>query len=187
MLDDHFDLVIMNPPFTRATNHEGAHADITNPVFAAFNATRDDQTEMGKRLNRVARNSAYHGNAGIASAFAALGHLKLKPGGVLALVLPLTATTGSSWQSFRRTLAQNYTDISVLSTAAIDRDMAFSSDTGMAECLIVARKLDKEETLCDRAVFTSFRRRPIGFAHSATTARAIDDNIGSLRAVEDGP
>ena len=100
MLDDHFDLVIMNPPFTRAANHEGAHADITNPVFAAFNATRDDQTEMGKRLNRVARKSAYHGNAGIASAFAALGHLKLKPSGVLALVLPLTATTGSSWQSF---------------------------------------------------------------------------------------
>ena len=142
---------------------------------------------MGRRLNRVARKSAYHGNAGIASAFAALGHLKLKPGGVLALVLPLTATTGSSWQSFRRTLAQNYADISVLSIAANVRDMAFSSDTGMAECLIVARKLDKEETLCDRAVFTSFRRRPIGFAHSATTARAIDDNLGSLRAIEDGP
>ena len=37
--DAGFDLVIMNPPFTRATNHEGAHADITNPAFAAFNAT----------------------------------------------------------------------------------------------------------------------------------------------------
>ena len=30
-----YDLVIMNPPFTSATNHEGAHADITNPAFAA--------------------------------------------------------------------------------------------------------------------------------------------------------
>jgi hypothetical protein len=37
--DEGFDLVIMNPPFTRATNHEGAHADITNPAFAAFDAT----------------------------------------------------------------------------------------------------------------------------------------------------
>ena len=105
--DEGFDVVIMNPPFTRATNHEGAHADITNPAFAAFNATREDQTEMGKRLNRAGRKSAYHGNAGIASAFAALGHLKLKPGGVLALVLPLTSTTGGSWQNLRRTLAQN--------------------------------------------------------------------------------
>ena len=38
--DEDFDIVIMNPPFTRATNHEGAHSDITNPAFAAFNATR---------------------------------------------------------------------------------------------------------------------------------------------------
>ena len=49
--DEGFDLVIMNPPFTRATNHEGAHADITNPAFAAFDATRDDQTAMGGRIN----------------------------------------------------------------------------------------------------------------------------------------
>ena len=40
-------------PFTRATNHEGAHADITNPAFAAFDATPTDQTEMGNRVNQV--------------------------------------------------------------------------------------------------------------------------------------
>ena len=51
--DESFDIVIMNPPFTRATNHEGAHADITNPAFAAFNATREDQTAMGRRLNQL--------------------------------------------------------------------------------------------------------------------------------------
>ena len=53
--DEGYDLVIMNPPFTSATNHEGAHADITNPAFAAFNATHVDQTEMGRRANRLAR------------------------------------------------------------------------------------------------------------------------------------
>ena len=86
--DGAYDLVIMNPPFTSATNHEGAHADITNPAFAAFNATHADQTAMGKRANRLADDTCYHGNAGIASAFAALAHKKLKPGGILALVLP---------------------------------------------------------------------------------------------------
>lgn len=185
--DEGFDLVIMNPPFTRATNHEGAHADITNPAFAAFNATRQDQTEMGRRLNLMGRNSAYHGNAGIASAFAALGHMKLKPGGVLALVLPLTASTGASWRNFRRALAQNYTDISVLSIAVDKRDVAFSSDTSIAECLIVARKFVVGEESCNRAMFTSFDRRPSDFAQSAITARAIYGNIGAVRAVEDGP
>ena len=79
--DEGFDMVIMNPPFTRATNHEGAHADITNPAFAAFGATSTDQTAMGKRVNQLGKGTCYHGNAGIASAFAALGNKKLKPGG----------------------------------------------------------------------------------------------------------
>lgn len=82
--DNYFDLVIMNPPFTRATNHEGAHADVTNPAFAAFDASCADQTAMGNRINELGRGSCYHGNAGIASAFAALGHRKLKSGGVRA-------------------------------------------------------------------------------------------------------
>ena len=185
--DEGFDLVIMNPPFTRATNHEGAHADITNPAFAAFNATRQDQTEMGKRLNRFGRNSAYHGNAGIASAFAALGHMKLRPGGVLALVLPLTAAGGSSWQNFRRMLAQNFNDISVLSIATNNRDMAFSSDTSIAECLVIARKSEQDEKSPKRAAFTSFNRRPVGFAQSANIALAIFRNVRSIRGVEDGP
>ena len=141
--DEGFDLVIMNPPFTRATNHEGAHADVTNPAFAAFNATRADQTRMGSRINWLGRDTCYHGNAGIASAFAALGHRKLKRGGVLAMVLPLSAAAGLSWQKFRQMLATDYTDLAVFSIAANGRDMSFSSDTGMAECLVIARKQTK--------------------------------------------
>ena len=71
--------MIMNPPFTRATNHEGAHANITNPAFAAFDATDDDQTAMGGRVNRLGDGTCYQDNAGIASGFAALAHQKLKP------------------------------------------------------------------------------------------------------------
>ena len=131
-----FDLVIMNPPFTRATNHEGAHADITNPAFAAFDATPEDQTEMGKLINVMGKKTCYHGNAGIASAFAALADRKLKPGGVLALVLPLSAASGLSWQGFRKMLVGNYTELTVLTIAAADNeDLSFSADTGLAECL----------------------------------------------------
>ena len=176
----------MNPPFTRATNHEGAHSDITNPAFAAFNATREDQKAMGKRLNQLGRGSAYHGNAGIASAFAALGHRKLKPGGVLALVLPLSAAVGLSWQNFRDVLSQHYTDISVLSIAANGKDMAFSSDTGMAECLVVARKLREDEAAAETMDFTSFKHRPGGLPHSAAIAVAIS-NSGGIRGIEGGP
>ena len=184
--DEGYDLVIMNPPFTSATNHEGAHAEITNPAFAAFDATRADQTAMGNRANQLADNTCYHGNAGIASAFAALAHKKLKPGGVLALVLPLSVANGLSWQGFRDMLDDHYTDVTVLSVAANGRDMSFSSDTGMAECLVIARRLRPDETRQDRARFTSLSHRPRGFSHASSLASSLLDG-SRVRNIEDGP
>ena len=185
--DANFDLVIMNPPFTRATNHEGAHADITNPAFAAFDATPADQTEMGNRINQLGKDSCYHGNAGIASAFAALAHKKLRPGGVLALVLPLSAAAGLSWQNFRETLAENYTDLTVLSIAGSDNDqLSFSADTGMAECLVIARKGKQAEATTGRGHFVSLGRRAGSFAHAGALAMNVS-NPKQARCIEDGP
>ncbi len=185
--DDDFDLVIMNPPFTSATNHEGAHADITNPAFAAFDATHADQTEMGARANRLAKNTCYHGNAGIASAFAALAHKKVKLGGVIALVLPLSAAAGLSWQGLRKMLARYYTDVTVLSIAGNGRDMAFSADTGMAECLVVARRVRVDEQPDDADRFVSLSRRPQGFAHASALVAGCAVDSSQVRRIEDGP
>ena len=84
---------------------------------------------MSKRLDEFKQGTCYHGSAGMASAFAALADRKLKPGGVLALVLPLSVSAGTSWEKFRQMLAGGYTDLEVLSIAANGRDMSFSSDT----------------------------------------------------------
>ena len=185
MPDQRFDLVIMNPPFTRATNHEGAHADVTNPAFAAFDATPENQTAMGNRINELGRGTCYHGNAGIASAFAALAHSKIKPGGILALVLPLSAAAGLLWQGFRQMLAEGYSDLEVLSIAANGKEMSFSSDTGMAECLVVARK--RATAAEDRVTrFASLRRRPQGFAEAAAIAQPIVAGA-TIRNIADGP
>ena len=181
-----FDLVIMNPPFTRATNHEGAHADITNPAFAAFGATSTDQTAMGNLINELGKGTCYHGNAGIASAFAALGDKKLKPGGVLALVLPLSAASGLSWQGFRQMLDRYFTDLTVLSIAANGKEMSFSSDTGMGECLVIARKRKAGESQMTSAHFVSLHHRPRGFAEADSIAKNILDS-SEVRQLEDGP
>ena len=186
VLDKSFDLVIMNPPFTRATNHEGSHADVVNPAFAAFNANKADMDDMGKRLNQLGRNSSYHGNAGIASAFTALAQRKLKPGGVLALVLPLSAAAGLSWRGFRDMLEQDYTDLTVVSIAADGGDMSFSSDTGMAECLVIARKSKAGVPPGRRAHFASLKRRPSGLAQTAAIARSFATS-DTVRTIEDGP
>ena len=182
-----YDLVIMNPPFTRATNHEGAHADITNPAFAAFDATDEDQSAMGKRATKLAKNTCSHGNAGIASTFAALAHKKVKLGGVLALVLPLSAASGLSWEGLREMIARDYTDVTVLSIAENDREMAFSSDTGMAECLVIARRLRVDEKPNDAYRFISLSRRPQGFAYARALVAGCALDSSQVRQIEDGP
>ena len=105
--DGTFDLVIMNPPFTRNTTREGATADAVAAAFAAFDATETDQRDMAKRMGELRIGTSYHGNAGIASAFAGLAHNKLKPGGTLALVLPLSVAVGLAWQNFREMVARS--------------------------------------------------------------------------------
>ena len=185
--EESFDLVIMNPPFTRSTNHGGAHHDVVNPAFAAFGAPAADQTRMSDRLNRFGANNCYHGNAGLASAFAAVANRKLKQGGVFAFVLPLVAAAGQSWDKFRRMLAAEYTDISVISIAAANFDsISFSADTGLGECLIIARKRVGDERKAQRAQFTSLRQRPQDIAQASIVATAILDNP-EVRRIEDGP
>ena len=181
-----FDLVIMNPPFTRNTTREGAYAGTITAAFAAFGASDEDQRAMADRMKVLKEGTSYHGNAGIASAFAALAHRKLKPCGVLALVLPLSAASGLSWQGFRKMLEAYYTDLTVLSIAANGKDMSFSSDTGMAECLVVARKRMAGEPRANRAHFVSLLSRPQGFAQASAVANSIVDH-GHMRQIEDGP
>ncbi len=187
--DAGYDLVIMNPPFTRpGSDWEGSErAEDYIKHFRGLSTGFVTQKDMAKSLNRYTKDTCYHGYAGIASAFAALAHKKLKPGGVLALVLPLSAASGLSWEGFRKMIANHYTDLTVLTIAAADNDdLSFSADTGMAECLVIARKVKENEPPNDRALFTSLRRRSQGFAHASSLAGRLLDS-DPVRCIEDGP
>ena len=185
--DEGFDLVIMNPPFTSNTAKESTHIGTFAPAFAAFDSDDRDQRDMAKRLSMFKAATCYHGHAGMASAFAALGHRKLRPGGVLALVLPLSASAASSWRRLRQMLGRNYVDLTVISLAAAGNDdLSFSSDTGMAECLVIARKLKEDEKSDHRSDFISLTSRPRGFAHASAIFKGII-NCEYLRRISDGP
>ena len=189
-----FDLVIMNPPFTSNTKHYDAGEGVTNAAFAAFEASEDEQLLMAERLKLLARDTCYHGHAGQGSVFAALAHNKLKPGGVLALVLPFTAINGASWAKFRQLLAANYTDLTIVSIAANGDEMSFSSETGMAECLIIGRKNGingpngepNGKPKNPRAKFVSLHHRPANFAEAQEQANGILE-AAEIRRLEDGP
>ena len=188
--DEGFDLVIMNPPFTRAgSDWEGSErAEDSIKQFRGLSTDLETQKEMAQREKQLTTGTCAHGYAGIASAFAAMANRKLKPGGVLALVLPLSAATGVSWQMFRQMLETGYASLDVLSISTGDNDeLSFSADTGMAECLVIARKkTDDAKKFPTRVHFSSLRRRPQGFAHATPIAQQIA-GPGPVRQVEDGP
>ena len=168
------DVVIMNPPFTRPTNHETAEVPV--PSFAGFSTSDEEQKAMSSRL-RLMRGSlsrpAGHGNAGLASNFIDLAHAKLKPGGVLALVLPATFAQGESWDGARKMLTEHYRDITVVSiVSAGPTDRAFSADTGMAEVLVVATRRGEEDGGGESTFqFVNLQRRPAHHVEAAELAK----------------
>jgi hypothetical protein len=182
-----FHVVIMNPPFTRPTNHEGNRSSVPNPMFAAFGSDKKEQEAMAKRLQKFTHGTAYHGNAGEASAFLVMGDKKLADKGMLALVLPLSFQAGGGWENARALLKRNYEKICVVSIAAAkEKDASFSADTDIAECLVVGKKGANGSK---RALFVSLNRRPTSSLEGMMLAREISrhwDN-GNVRKLEDGP
>ena len=185
--DGSFDLVIMNPPFTSDTKHYDAADGVLNAAFAAYDSSEADQDEMASRLTNLSKDTVYHGHAGLGSVFASLAYRKLRPGGVIALVLPFSAIVGSSWAKFRQLVSSHCCELSIVSIAAgKDAEMSFSSDTDMGECLVIARKNHVDDPRAERAEFTSLSRRPQGLAASSAIANRITGR-DSVRRVESGP
>jgi hypothetical protein len=182
-----FDLVVMNPPFTRPTNHEGSRHDVPNPMFAAFANTPEEQKMMAEATKRLTAGTSAHGNAGEASIFLVLADRKVKDGGIVALVMPLSLMLGESWERSRALLTKNYSGLVVLSIAgATDEESSFSADTDMAECLVVGRKSKPQD---NRATFVVLKERPAYPLLGASAADQIHRLIAgkNLRQLEDGP
>ena len=188
-----FDLVIMNPPFTRPTNHEAASADVPIAAYAAFETTAAEQSAMSNRVKALTKDTPSSGNAGIASDFVELAHRKVRDDGTIAMVLPLSAISGSSWNATRMRWREAYGAITVVTVAgAGTHDASFSADTGMAECLLIARNRRSEESSGDpslekRATFVILHQQ----VQSAIEAELIAGEVkslsesGELRRLED--
>ena len=199
--DMSFDVAIMNPPFTRATGHEAEKIGVPNPMFAAFSSSDEEQRLMGDATKRLTKDTSAHGNAGEASIFLVLADRKLKLGGALALVMPLSLISGDAlalvmplslisgdaWKKSRTLLAKHYSNLVIISiVGATGTDVSFSADTSIGECLIIGRK---SETRSTRATFIILKKRPefplLGVIAAEQIRREIESK--NLRRLEDGP
>lgn len=191
------DLMIMNPPFTRPTGQEAESIGVPVPSFAGFATSEDEQRRMSdvlKAIRQRLKHPVGHGNAGLASNFIDLAHVKVKPGGVLALVLPLAVVSGEAWAQARRLLAREYRDLTVVTIAAAgdDHERAFSADTGIAEALVVAVKRDapvEADESAANALYVNLRWRPRSLVEATEMARALaclpDSRSGQVHIGDD--
>ena len=178
------DLVIMNPPYTRPTNHQVARVPV--PSFAGFSTSEEEQRRMSAVLKDIYRklpDRVGDGNAGLASNFVDLAHAKVKPGGVLALVMPIALVSGASWSKVRELLRRDYHDLTMVTIAAVrERDRSFSEDTNMGEVLVVATKNDpsrRDRNQEGQTLYVNLTRRPAGLTSAVEVARVVATATGT--------
>ncbi len=181
-----FDLVIMNPPFIRPTGMEGEKVGAGNPAFAAFETDRATQKRMQDSLVRLREGAPIGtGNAGLAADFLDLALRKTRTDGTIALVLPLSAVSGMEWEKARKAIGSQCRDITVVTiSGAGSYASSFSAETGMAECLLIARRGEHQTE--KRATFVVLRRgvRSTGEAELLAAEIARIRESGQLRHVE---
>lgn len=171
-----FDIVIQNPPYTRAG------ADNNSNVPKSIFANKRVAAAMRKTL--TAQNSEIgNGKAGLGSHFVDLADRMLKRNGRIAFVLPVTTIVGNSWHKVRHLWTEAYHDVIVLTIAdAAVENYTFSADTGMVECLVAATKGSNKNT--KRATFVCLKRGPSGELEALEIAKQIH-NLKDIRRLED--
>ena len=191
--DEATDIVVMNPPFTSNSKGDGNVAGIPRPAWAAFGQKGHGQEEMARKLrSRVKgmerdrhergdqRRAVGDDRNGLGSWFLDLAHGKLKEGGILGVIVPLTLLSGVSWAKARAMLREDYSDLVIYSMATgREEEQAFSADTAMAEVMVVARKRTRgREKGRSQALYVNLREVPQETAHAREVAEQVE---GTLR------
>ena len=179
------DLVISNPPYTRRGADGGSEEAIAR-VFSLPEGDREAQQAVARRTSALLQGTPANQMAGHASSFTVLADRLVNPGGRIALVLPVTALSGESWRGIRQMLASRY-DIEFVVSSHDPERRSMSYDTGIAEILLVARRLRDAENPSKRGRFVNLWRA----AYLETDALALVNAVNAAAAApslrSDGP
>ena len=179
--DGEMDIIIINPPFSRSADNATGKG---KSAFKAKNRSKEEQKEMTAALNKKSPRIA-HGSNGLGSWFVDMSDRKLKTGGTMGFILLSTTLMGASTKKLRRMLAEEYHDLIVITIAQNDAyDSAFSHDTNLRECIVVATKGVGVNT--GRATFVCLTERPDSLLTAQTLANQIREK-SVARRMEDLP
>lgn len=170
-----YDLVIMNPPYTRDSLRHDQFDDA-------------DEKQLKKREKELMAGRAGHGSSS-GTMFLDLGeHLvKLDDGCALALVFPLTGAGAPSALKARRLLAEWFHVEWVVASHDLDR-FCFSENTDISEMLVIARRhTESAPSQRPPTRFVCLRQNSDLATDALATATALhrgelDESLGSISA-----
>ena len=179
------DLVISNPPFTRRGS-DGGKGEALVRVLSAPEGDPESEKAIARRTSELLRGTPANQMAGHGASFTVLGDRMVKPGGRLALVLPVTALFGESWRGIRQMLTSRY-EVEFVVSSHDPGLRSLSYDTSIAETLVVARRLREDENPSRRGAFVNLWRA----AYRETDALAITNAVNAAASTpvhgSDGP
>ena len=176
------DIVIQNPPFTRPGSD--SNTDIPKSTFQGSDRPQEDQRLMQATL-KSKDTRVTDGTNGFVSAFVDLADKKLKTGGTMGFILPLTVLRSPTTEKLREMWATEYHNVIVITTAqAKVEDCTFSADTTMAECIVVATKDIARST--GRGKFICLNQKPQSALEAIEIANRINRSE-DIQKLEDAP
>ena len=165
-VDGTFDYVVMNPPYSRSSGGKHGAFELTGLTTPAPELCR-------KRWGYLIANEPADKKAGMAASFLVLAMKKVKTGGRIGFVLPLTIAFGSSWRKTREMLTTYFEEILIVANAIDGGTLeSLSADTNMGEILFIATKRDKAKSPTPIA-YVSLRRPVTRLLESREVARVI--------------
>ena len=179
------DLVISNPPYTRR-GADGGREDAIGRVFSLPAGDSESLDAIKRRTSALLRGTPANQIAGHASSFTVLADRLVNPGGRIALVLPVTALSGESWRDIRELLATRY-DVEFVVSSHDPERRSMSYDTGIAEILLVARRLRDGEIPGGRGRFVNLWRAARLETDALALVRAVNSAATAPSLRSDGP
>ena len=169
--DASIDWILMNPPYSRTRGGQSA--------FDVAGLTEQDRKACQERWGRLTASEPCDKRAGMAASFLVLASKKVKPGGRIGFVLPLTAALAESWAVTRQRMEQWFDDltaVAVVGGQALGQH-ALSADTHMEEMLLVGTRREANLTdspSCSIRCVTLYGA-PTRMGEAGEIARAIAD------------
>lgn len=157
---------LANPPYSRTRGGQS--------LFDVKGLSASERRNSQKRASRLGRGTCANLKAGLPTFFLAKADKKLRPGGTMAFVLPLTAGSADSYRDTRKMIEDRYRDVVALTVAGgATGEESLSSETGMSEMLLVATKGPALQSAPSPVVCVNLYQGVTEIGHARETARAV--------------